>query len=226
MRRVIGVLWHPRRTMTEVVARPTFAAAWVLLLAVLAVCAFALLSTTVGRQALVDERVRVVEALGGRVDDAAYAALQAHPPLLVYLTSGGRLLLTPGITLLVAAGLTTLAALDGVKVRYGVALAITVYASLVLALQQVVVTPLHFIRESLTRPTNIGGLLPVLDEGSLPARWLGSIDVFGLWWVWLLAIGLAAATGRPARRYAARLLMAYIGIAALVAAVFAVLGAE
>ena len=226
MRRVIGVLWHPRRTMTEVVARPTFAAAWVLLLAVLAVCAFALLSTTVGRQALVDERVRVVEALGGRVDDAAYAALQAHPPLLVYLTSGGRLLLTPGITLLVAAGLTTLAALDGVKVRYGVALAITVYASLVLALQQVVVTPLHFIRESLTSPTNIGGLLPVLDEGSLPARWLGSIDVFGVWWVWLLAIGLAAATGRPARRYAARLLMAYIGIAALVAAVFAVLGAE
>ena len=226
MRRVIGVLWHPRRTMTEVVARPTFAAAWVLLLAVLAVCAFALLSTTVGRQALVDERVRVVEALGGRVDDAAYAALQAHPPLLVYLTSGGRLLLTPGITLLVAAGLTTLAALDGVKVRYGVALAITVYASLVLALQQVVVTPLHFIRESLTSPTNIGGLLPVLDEGSLPARWLGSIDVFGLWWVWLLAIGLAAATGRPARRDAARLLMAYIGIAALVAAVFAVLGAE
>ena len=226
MRRVIGVLWHPRRTMTEVVARPTFAAAWVLLLAVLAVCAFALLSTTVGRQALVDERVRVVEALGGRVDDAAYAALQAHPPLLVYLTSGGRLLLTPGITLLVAAGLTTLAALDGVKVRYGVALAITVYASLVLALQQVVVTPLHFIRESLPSPTNIGGLLPVLDEGSLPARWLGSIDVFGLWWVWLLAIGLAAATGRPARRYAARLLMAYIGIAALVAAVFAVLGAE
>ena len=226
MRRVIGVLWHPRRTMTEVVARPTFAAAWVLLLAVLAVCAFALLSTTVGRQALVDERVRVVEALGGRVDDAAYAALQAHPPLLVYLTSGGRLLLTPGITLLVAAGLTTLAALDGVKVRYGVALAITVYASLVLALQQVVVTPLHFIRESLTSPTNIGGLLPVLDEGSLPARWLGSIDVFGLWWVWLLAIGLAAATGRPARRYAARLLMAYIGIAALVAAVFTVLGAE
>ena len=95
-----------------------------------------------------------------------------------------------------------------------------------LALQQVVVTPLHFIRESLTSPTNIGGLLPVLDEGSLPARWLGSIDVFGLWWVWLLAIGLAAATGRPARRYAARLLMAYIGIAALVAAVFAVLGAE
>jgi hypothetical protein len=47
-----------------------------------------------------------------------------------------------------------------------------------------------------------------------------------VWWVWLMAVGLAAATGRPARRYLARLLVAYIGVAAIVAAVFAVLGAQ
>lgn len=225
MRRVIGVLGHPRRTMTEVVSQPAFALAWVALLVVLAVCAFALLSTSVGRQALVDERVRVIEALGGRIDDAAYGALQASPPWLMYLTSGGRLLLTPEITLLVAAGLMALAALDGVKVRYVVALAITVHASVVLALQQIVATPLHFVRESLTSPTTVAGMLPVLEEGSLPARWLGAIDIFGLWWVWLMAVGLAAATGRPARRYLVRLLVAYIGVAAIVAVVFAVLGA-
>jgi hypothetical protein len=226
MRRVIGVLTHPRRTMTDVVKGPNFVAAWLCVLVVVAACAFVLLSTPVGRQALVDERVRVVEALGGRVDDAAYAALQANPPWLVYWTSGGRLLLTPPMTLLIALGLLALAAVDGVKVRYVTALAVTVYASVVLAVQQVVATPLHFVRESLTSPTNIGGLLPMLAEGSLPARWLGSIDVFGLWWVWLMAVGLAAATGRPARHYLARLLMAYVGVAAIVAAVFAVLGAD
>jgi hypothetical protein len=241
MRHVMGVLRHPRKTMTEVVRKPAYVVAWVFLLAVLAACAFVLLSTNVGRQALVDERVRVIEALGGRVDDAAYAALQANPPWLVYLTSGGRLLLTPAVTLLVALGLMALAALDGVKVRYGVALAITVHASAVLALQQVLATPLHFVRESLTSPTNIAGVLPLLEEGSLPARWLGSIDWFGLWWVWLLAVGLAVATiqpaapddargvpglGRRTRRYLVRLLVAYVGIAALVAAVFAVLGAQ
>jgi len=90
----------------------------------------------------------------------------------------------------------------------------------------VVATPLHFVRESLTSPTNIAGVLPLLEQGSLPARWLGSIDLFGLWWVWLMAVGLAAATGRPARRYLARLMVAYVGVAALVAAVFAVLGAQ
>lgn len=241
MRRVTGLLWHPRQTMTDVVRHPAFGVVWVMLLVVLAVCALGLLSTAVGRQALVDERVRVVEALGGRVDDAAYAALQANPPWLVYLTSGGRLLLTPAITLLVAGGLMALAALDGVKVRYAVALAIAVHASVVLAVQQLVATPLLYLRESLTSPTNIAGVLPMLDEGSLPARWLGSIDLFGLWWVWLLAVGLAAATGGPAplddardspersrrtRRYLARLLAAYVGVAAVVAVLFAVLGAE
>jgi len=226
MRRVIGVLWHPRQTMHDVVARPSFAVAWVVVLAVVAGCAFALLSTSVGKQALVDERVRVVEALGGRVDDAAYAALQANPPWLVYWTSGGRLLLPPEMTLLVAAGLLGLARVDGVKVRYATALAVTVHATVVLAVQQVVATPLHFVRESLTSPTNLAGLTPMLEEGSLPARWLGTIDVFGLWWVWLLAVGLSAVTGRPTGRYVGRLLMAYVGVAAIVAVTFAVLGAQ
>ncbi|MDP1987122.1 YIP1 family protein [Phenylobacterium sp.] len=226
MRRVIGVLWHPRQTMTDVVARPSFALAWVFVLAVVAACAFALLSTTVGKQALVDERVRVIEALGGRVDDAAYGALQAKPPWLVYWTSGGRLLLTPEMTLLVAVGLVALARLDGARVRYVTALAVTVHATVVLAVQQVITTPLHYVRESLTSPTNLAGLMPMLDEGSMPARWLGSIDVFGLWWVWLLAVGLAAATGRPVGRYVGRLLMAYVGVAAIVAVTFAVLGAQ
>jgi hypothetical protein len=42
--------------------------------------------------------------------------------------------------------------------------------------------------------------------------------------MWLLAVGMGAATGRPVRRYVWKLLAVYIGIAAIVAAVFAVLG--
>jgi hypothetical protein len=224
VRRITGVLWQPRATMAEVVRNPAFLTAWIVVILAVAACGSALLSTRVGRQALVDERVRVIEALGGRVDDAAYAALQADPPLLVYLTSGGRLLLTPPVTLLVALGLTVLAATSGARIRYLVALAIAVHASVVLAVQQVVATPLHYLRESLTSPTNIAGLLPMLEEGSWPARLLGSVDVFGLWWMWVLAVGLAAATGIPARRFLWKLLIAYVGIAAVVATVFAVLG--
>ncbi|MEO8679733.1 MAG: YIP1 family protein [Vicinamibacterales bacterium] len=223
MRRVAGVLWHPRSTMAEVVRHPAFTTTWIALLLVVAICGAIFLSTPVGRQALVDERVRVIEALGGRVDDATYAALQANPPALVYLTSGGRLLLTPPVTFFVALALMGLARLDRAVVRLKPAMAIAVHASVVLALQQVVATPLHYLRESLTSPTNLSGLLPMLDEGSWPARWLGSIDVFGLWWIWLLAVGLGAATHRPGRGYLWKLLLAYVGIAAIVAGVFAVM---
>jgi hypothetical protein len=210
--------------MAEVVRHPAFITTWAVVLLVVAVCGGLLLSTAVGEQALVDERVRVVEALGGRVDDAEYARLKASPPVSVYLTSGGRLLLTPPVTLLVAAGLAALARLDGVRVTFVTALAIAVHATVVLALQQVIATPVQYLYESLTSPTNVAGVIRVFDEGSWPARLLGTIDVFGVWWMWLLAVGVAAATGRPARRYAWRLLAVYVGVAALVAAIFAMAG--
>jgi hypothetical protein len=206
--------------MAEVVRHPAFITTWVVILLAVAVCGGLFLSTPVGRQALVDERVRVTEALGSRVDDAAYARLQANPPLSVYLTSGGRLLLTPPVTILVAAGLLVLARVDGSGLPFMTALSITVHATVVLALQQIVATPVHYAYESLTSPSNLAGILRWFDEGTWPARLFGTIDVFGLWWMWLLSVGLAAATARPARRYWWRL----VAVAALVAAVFAVMG--
>lgn len=224
MRRVTGVLMHPRATMAEVVRHPVFITTWVVVLLAVVVCGGLLLSTQVGQQALVDERVRVTEALGGRVDDTAYARLQAAPPVSIYLTSGGRLLLMPPVTLLVAAGLMVLARMDGAAMSYVTALAIVVHATVVLALQQIVATPLHYVTESLTSPTNLAGVLRIFDDGTLPARLFGAIDVFGLWWLWLLSVGLAAVAGKPARRYVWRLLAVYIGVAAIIAVVFAVLG--
>ena len=225
MRRVTGVLLHPRATMAEVAQHPAFVTTWVVILLVVVICGGLLLSTPVGRQALVDERVRVTEAMGGRVDDDTYARLQNDPPVSIYLTSGGRLLLMPPVTIAVAAGLFLLARLEGHRqVTFVTALAIAVHATVVLAVQQLIATPRHYLYESLTSPTNLASVLRVFDEGSMPARLFGTIDVFGLWWMWLLAVGIAAATRSPARNYLWKLLAVYVGIAAIVAVVFAALG--
>lgn len=210
--------------MAALVATPSWVGAWIVVLLVWLIPAAWLLSTPVGQQALVDERVRQVEAFGGRIDDEAYAALQQSPPLLAYFTSGGRLLLAPPVTLAVAAGLILLARLDGARLSGPAALAVSVHASVPLALQQIVATPLHYLRESLTSPSNLAVLLPMFDEGTVAARILGAVDPFSLWWLWLLAIGLHAATGRPARRYFGRLLVVYLGIIGATVLVMALTG--
>lgn len=224
MWRFWGVLRHPRTTMAALVAAPSWFLTWILILAIWLVPAGWLLSTSVGRQAVVDERVRQMESFGGRVDDGTYAGWQQAPPWWTYFTSGGRLLLLPPLTVLVAAGLAGLARAHGGRMSPTAALAVSVHASAALAVQQLAATPLHYLRESLTSPSNLAVFLPGLEDGSVPARLFGSIDVFGLWWLWLLALGVAAATARPALRHFGQLAAVYVGIAAVMAAVMAVSG--
>lgn len=196
-------------------------ATWLVLLLLWGAAAAVLLQSATGRQALVDERVRVVEALGGQVDDAAYAALQGQPPYWMYAGSGGRALLLPVVTLLVAAGLFLWV---GRTRGFAASLSVAVHASTVLVLQQLVATPFHLVRESLTSPFNLAALLPWFDEGSLPARVLGTVELFGLWWVLLLAIGAGVLAERRARDFVLPLVGVYVGIAAAVAVAVAMSG--
>jgi hypothetical protein len=105
-------------------------------------------------------------------------------------------------------------------------LAIVVHASVVLAIQQLVAIPFHILRESLSSPTTLGSVLPLLEEGTWPARMAGSIDLFGLWWVALLGVGASAATGRPLTRCLLRLVGVYVAVAATITGIVAALGAR
>lgn len=222
--RIAGTVRHPRATFAALVKAPTWAALWSLILGICIVNGATLLSTDVGRQAVVDERVRVIEGLGGSVSDAEYAALQARPPWWVYLTSGGRLLLTPPMTLLAAAGLWLVARLERAPVSMGQVLALAVHASIVLVIGQLVATPFHVVRESLTSPLNVAALLPGVGDGTLGARFFGTLDLFALWWAGLLALGLSVLTTRRFARYAWPMAGLFVGFAGLVAAIIAATG--
>lgn len=224
--RMIGMALRPRATLHSAtqVSVGAVVVTWLAILTIWLAAGGWLLAQPVGRQALVDERVRVAEALGGTVDDARYQAWQAAPPWPTYFTSGGRTLLLPLTTLLVATGLYLWARRHAPATRYVAALSVAVHASMVLAAQQVVATPLHALRESLTSPFNLAALLPFFDEGSLPARVLGTVEIFGLWWAVLLALGAAALTGRRARAYVGPVLAVYLGVAVAVAGVVVLMG--
>ena len=222
--RVAGVVLRPRITFAELARRPAWWDTWALIGIVFSLCATALLTTDIGRQALVDERVRVIEAFGGAVTDEEYARLQANPPLWVYVSSGSRTLLTPLVTLVVAAACWIVARRDGAQTRYVQTLSMVVHASVVLALGQIVATPIHYVRESLTSPLNLAAVLPLMEEGTLRARFFGVVDVFAAWWMCLISIGLSALTGRRVRRYALSLAGVYLGFAAVIAVMIAALG--
>lgn len=224
MRRLAGVVLYPRTTLAALVRAPAWLGTWSVILIVWALCGTWLLSTGIGQQALVDERVRVIESFGGTVSDAEYAGLQAQPPWWVYFTSGSRLLLLPITTVMTALGLMAVARLEGVAVTVSQALALVVHSTVVLLLGQLVATPLHFVREALTSPLNVAAMLPLIEGGTVAARFFGTLDVFAMWWMGLLALSLSTLTGRRFWRYAAPLAALYLGFAAVAAAVIAVMG--
>jgi hypothetical protein len=224
IRRIAGMVSRPRATMAELVAQPAWLATWLVVLTSWALCGGWLLSTDIGQQALIDENVRVSESLGRTITDAEYAALLAQPPWWTYFTSGGRLLLTPIVTLLTTLAVWVVGRRDGGSANWQQALSITVHASVVLLLGQLITTPLHYVRESLTSPLNLAAVLPAMNEGTLPTRFFGSLDFFVMWWCVLLAIGIAALTRRRVARYAVVLGLVYAGFAAVITATVAVMG--
>jgi hypothetical protein len=224
IRRIAGVVVRPRATLAAVAHQPAWITTWLVILCGWALCGGWLLSTDVGEQALVDERVRVVESLGGTVSDAQYTALQQAPPWAMYFTSGGRLLLWPLTSLVVAAAVVAVARAYGARATFVQALALVVHASVALLIGQLVATPLHYVRESLTSPLNLAAVLPLIEDGTLAARFFGIFDVFVLWWAALLAIGLSVLTGERARHFAGRIAALFLVFAGLTAAVIAALG--
>jgi Yip1 domain len=224
IRRIAGIVTRPRATLAELVRQPVWAATWLFILILWAICGSWLLSTDIGQQALVDERVRVIESFGGTVTEPEYAALVAEPPWWVYFTSGGRLLLTPEFTLLIAVAVWAVVRREGAPVRFAQALAIVVQSSVVLLIGQLVATPIHYVRESLTSPLNASALLPLMEDGTAPTRFFGVLDVFAVWWAVLLAVGLSALTGRPTRRYLVPIALIFAAFAMVMAIVLAVRG--
>ncbi len=224
IRRIAGVLLRPRSTMAELARRPVWVDTWIFILIVSGACALSFLATDVGQQALVDERVRVTEALGGSVDDAEYAALQERLPWWVYFLSAGRTLLTPPVTILAALGIWMAARVHAPGTVFTQALAIAVHATVVLAVGQLLVTPLSFVRESLTSPLHLAAILPGVQDGTVASRLFGTLDLFTLWWMTLIAYGLAALTQTRAKRYVVWLAGGYFGVAAIIAAMSVVLG--
>jgi Yip1 domain len=223
--RIYGVLRRPRATFTAVLAAP----AWVGLLAGLTVITaasrIALFETEIGRTALVDEWERTAIAFGQQVDDVRYEELKAWSAHSFAYGLSTALLSGP-VLVLVVAGLVFMVfgRTHEDRVSFGQVCAVATVASVPLALRQIVGAATSYASESTANTMSIGTWFAGLDEASPLARFVGALDLFVIWWVVVLAIGVGVLYRRNARRLALAFLGAYAGLALLLAVTMVVLG--
>jgi hypothetical protein len=218
--RIVGVLLAPRATYADVAARPRVLGALVFVLAVIVAATFAFLSTEVGQQASLDNQVRQMESFGRTVSDAQYQQMERMAPFARYFAAGFQLVLAPVMALIVAGvAFAVFSAALGGDAAFKQVYAVVVHSGVVLTVQALFSLPLAFARESLTSATNLGVFFPFLDEGTFAARLLGSIDLFLIWWIVSLAIGLAVLYRRRTAPVATTMLVVYVAIGVVIAAI-------
>jgi hypothetical protein len=178
-----------------------------------------LLVTPVGRDALVDQRVYLLEDLGYRVGTADYRTLHERLPSLIAQHVAATVGLITFLTLGVPGLLVVLQRwLFGSVRRPAELLTVGTHAAAVLMVRYIIVIPMNLWSQSMGQPLNASLLAPGIDEQSVVGSFLGSVDLFGVWWILVLATGLAVLYDRRTGGVAARLFVVYV-LAALTAAV-------
>lgn len=225
--RFVGILFSPTETYRAVVAHPT----WFGMVAVSALVAAAglywFLSTEVGQQAATDQAVATMESFGRTVNDDAYAAIERQTQIARYINPVFALVMAPLMTAIVAGILLGVfnAALGG-DATFKQVLAVVAHGAPVTVVQQLFSLPVNYFRASASSPTNLSVFFPMLPEGGFLAGFLGTIDLFLVWWVIVIAIGLAVLYRRQARTVATGLLAAYAVIGLAIAGVKLALGGQ
>jgi Yip1 domain len=222
--RIIGVFFSPRETFADVAAHPRVLGVLGIGLIIVVVALFTLFSTEVGQQAWIDQQIRGSESFGRTMSDQQIAGMERIAPYMRYLVAVGYLVFVP-IVLLILSGilLGIFNALLGGDATFKQVLAVVSHAGLITVLQTVFVMPLDYFRESLTSPTTLGVFVPFLEEKSFLSLLLGTIDVFQVWWIVTMSIGLAVLYKRRTGTIATSLLTVYGVIILAIAAVRAAL---
>jgi Yip1 domain len=222
--RLIGVVLSPRDTYQRIVARPRWVGALALVTLVVAGISFVLLSTETGQMALLDQQVRQTENFGQTVTDAQYEQMERMAPMMRYFVGGSQLVFIPLVTLAIAGLLLAFfnAGLGG-DATFKQVMAVVTHGGAISILQQLFVAPLNYVRGSMSSATNLGVFAQAFaDDTSFVARFLGMIDLFIIWNLIVVAIGLGVLYRRRTQPIAIGLLTVYGVIALIIAVIMSV----
>jgi hypothetical protein len=218
--RFVGIITAPRATFESVVAHPKWLGMYLLTATIIAFGAALPMTTDAGKQAALDQQVSSMESFGMQVSDEMYEQMRRRTAFLPYQTAGSIVIGSIVIALLTAAILWAIfnAAMGG-DASYKKILTVLIHAGVISALGQLFTGPINYFRGSVTSATSLGALLPMLDDQSFAGRLAGMLDIFIIWWLLALAIGLAVLYRRRTQPIFMTLLGIYAVIIVAIAAI-------
>ena len=212
--RLIGVITSPKATYQSIVAHPKFLGMLLVTLIVSTVLVGGFLFTKVGQDAWLD----TVLARGGTPEQEA--AMQRVAPFAAYFAIGWIVVFIPLLYAAVSAILYVVfnAALGG-NATFKQVLTVVTHAGAPGVLGQFFTMPLNYMRGVMTSATNLAVAMPFVPEESFLGRLLGTIDLFLVWQLIVLAIGLGVLYRKRTQPIAISLFVLYGVIALIIAAV-------
>jgi len=218
--RLFAVLMSPRSGYAAVVARPRVLGALAVVVFISAAAVFTFMSTDIGQQAALDMQVRQMESFGRTMTPEQNQRMEQMAGYSKYFGAVGQIVTLPLMALVVAGiALAVFNAALGGDATFKQTYAVVAHSGIVITVQQLFTLPLDYARETLSSPTNLAVFTPFLDENSFPARLLGSIDLFVIWWVINVSIGFAVLYRKRTGPIATTLLIVYVAIGLIIAAV-------
>jgi hypothetical protein len=223
--RFFGMITSPKETYQSVVAHPQWFGMFALTVLIIAICAAAPLTTEAGQQAQVENQVTQMQNFGMQVNDQQYARMQKQARFAPYFAAGGIIVASPIFALIFTGILFAVfnAALGG-ESTFKQLFSVWVHSGVISTLGQLFTAPINVMRGSVGSSTNLAVLLPMIEEGSFLGKLLGMIDLFVVWWVIVLAIGLGVLYRRRTQPIAMTLFGVYAVIAIGAAVIMSRLG--
>ena len=209
--RFIGIITSPKATFGHVVRAPKT-------IGILAIVAFligasqsAMNMTERGRQASADFAVQQMEKFNVTVTDQQYERLLARQKYAVYTSFVGTFIGFP-LGLLIISGIlyAVFNAIMGGTAEFKQVSAVAAHSMAISTIGAIFTAIMNMAKGSISASAaNLGMLLPFLKEGSFAANLAGAIDVFTIWWITVLSIGLGVLYKRKTSNIAIGLFILY-----------------
>lgn len=213
--RFVGIITSPKATFEAVVRKPRVLGILALTCFIFGASQSVMHFTEKGRQATLDFQVQQMEKMGMTVTDQVYERMVAQQKYAVYMSFIGVFISFP-IGLLIMSGIlyAVLNAIMGGTAEYKQVMAVCAHSFAISSVGAVFAAAMNLARGSIsTSVANLGMLLPMLPERSFAANFAGAIDLFTIWWLVVLSIGLGVLYKRKTSSVATGLFIVYAVIA-------------